>query len=308
MAADQALGKRATRKAIRNYDFTFPNKFSKEHLRALQMIHENMARSMGFSFSAYLRASVQVRLTDLKQGPYDEFVQSLPTPTVLSIVRADPLPGHVLIELNIMTASGVIERLLGGPVRSEPLVREMMEIEYSLLRGFMTNLLSGLKEAWSSITAIEPQVEEMVLRPQFIRSEVPGDASVIAVFEVAGIGPPGELQICTPYIMLEPLLPHLNTQTWLARTNTDSDGEVAAYLEGAVKQTSIELKAQLGKASLGLRELVQLTPGMVIVLDNTIDESIVLTIGGQPRYLGRPGLSGSKLAIQITDVLEEAEE
>ncbi|TAK32912.1 MAG: flagellar motor switch protein FliM [Chloroflexota bacterium] len=307
MAADQALGKRGARKAIRNYDFTFPNKFSKEHLRALQMIHENMARSMGFSFSAYLRASVQVRLTNLKQGPYDEFVQSLPTPTVLSIVRADPLPGHVLVELNVVTASGVIERLLGGPVRSEPLVREMMEIEYSLLRGFMTTLLSGLKEAWSSVAAIEPQVDEMVLRPQFVRSEVPGDAAVIAVFEVAGVGPPGELQICTPYIMLEPLLPQLNTQTWLGRNTPDGEDAGSTYLEGAVKQTRIELKAQLGQATLGLGELAQLSPGMVIVLDNAIDAPITLMIGGHPRYLGRPGLSGHKLAVQITHVLEETE-
>ena len=99
------------------YDFRRPDKFSKEHLRSLRILHESFARMLGSSLTSYLSAGVQVRLTMLEQGTYDEYIQSLPTPTVIYVVGLAPLPGQAVIELNLPVAWVLIDRLLGGRAR-----------------------------------------------------------------------------------------------------------------------------------------------------------------------------------------------
>jgi len=95
------------------YDFRRPDKFSKEHLRSLRILHESFARMLGSSLTSYLSAGVQVRLTMLEQGTYDEYIQSLPTPTVIYVVGLAPLPGQAVVELNLPVARVLIDRLLG---------------------------------------------------------------------------------------------------------------------------------------------------------------------------------------------------
>ena len=71
----------------RNYDFRRPSKFSKEQIRTLQFLHENYARSLANFLAAYLRVPVQVQLASVSQVTYEEFVFSLPVPTLVTVLR-----------------------------------------------------------------------------------------------------------------------------------------------------------------------------------------------------------------------------
>src|SRR5256885_16285598 len=77
----------ARQKLVKAYDFRRPDKFSKEHLRALRNLHDNYARLLGSSLASYLRTTVQVRLSDFEQTSYSEYISTLPTPTVLYVLN-----------------------------------------------------------------------------------------------------------------------------------------------------------------------------------------------------------------------------
>ena len=47
-------------KQVKNYDFSRPAKFSKEHLRTLGMIFEHYGRLLSTNLPVYLRKNVQV--------------------------------------------------------------------------------------------------------------------------------------------------------------------------------------------------------------------------------------------------------
>ena len=47
--------KNTEEKQVKNYDFARPAKFSKEHLRTLEIIYEHFARLMATNLPAYLR-------------------------------------------------------------------------------------------------------------------------------------------------------------------------------------------------------------------------------------------------------------
>src|SRR5712691_7442414 len=154
---------------VKVYDFRRPDKFSKEHLRALRILHGTFARNLASSLTSYLRTSFQARLTMVEQVTYDEYIRSLPTPTVMYIVSADPLPGQMVVELNLGVARAVLDRLLGGSGMLSTRPRDMTEIEMTLLTRFGNFLVNGLREVWADVVEIEPSIQEPVLSPEFVQ-------------------------------------------------------------------------------------------------------------------------------------------
>src|SRR5918912_1326572 len=153
-------------KPAKVYDFRRPDKFSKEHLRSLRILHESFARLLGQALTSYLSAGVQVRLTMLEQGTYDEYIQSLPTPTVIYVVGLAPLPGQAVIELNLPVARVLIDRLLGGSGTPPSRVTDMTEIEMALLKTIGQFVLSSLRDAWVNVAPLRPTMQEPVLTPE----------------------------------------------------------------------------------------------------------------------------------------------
>jgi len=116
------------------YDFRRPDRIAKDQLRAIHILHENFARSVASSLSAYLRAYVAVNLVSVEQLSFMEFSQCLPSPTCLASLGLQPFEGNAVLELNPGLVFPIIEMLLGGAARSPLKVnREVTEIEQSVM-------------------------------------------------------------------------------------------------------------------------------------------------------------------------------
>ena len=71
---------------VKEYDFSRPAKFSKEHLRTLEIIFEHYGRLLSSNLPAYLRKNVQVEVMNSEAVTYSEFSNALSNPVlVLSI-------------------------------------------------------------------------------------------------------------------------------------------------------------------------------------------------------------------------------
>src|ERR1700723_2740419 len=77
-AGDDEPGKKAV-----VYGFRRPDRIAKDQLRAIPLLHENFARTLASSLSAYLRAYVAVNLVSVEQLSFMEFTQCLPSPTCM---------------------------------------------------------------------------------------------------------------------------------------------------------------------------------------------------------------------------------
>ena len=102
-----------TRK-IKIYDFKRPDKFSKEQIRTVQIMHETFARLTTTSLSAQLRSLVHVHVATVDQLTYEEFIRSIPTPTTLAVINMDPLKGNAVLEIDPAITFSMIDRLFGG--------------------------------------------------------------------------------------------------------------------------------------------------------------------------------------------------
>ena len=142
------------------YDFRRPDRIAKDQLRAIHLLHENFARSLASSLSAYLRAYVAVNLVSVEQLSFVEFTQCLPSPTCLIALGMRPYDGNAVLEINPSLVFPILEMLLGGTGKiTTKINREITEIEQSILDSLLRIILHDLRSAWGAVANMEFSVE-----------------------------------------------------------------------------------------------------------------------------------------------------
>jgi flagellar motor switch protein FliM len=291
--------------STRAYDFRSPDKFSKEQIRTLQMIHENFSRRVSSSLAAYLRATIQMACVHIEQGSFVDFMQNIPTNSLVGVLKMDPLPGRALLTFDPATATVMVDRLLGGfgqPLKDDE--HEITDIEQALLRGIVQYLAGGLEEAWRNVIALTVSLEETTLNPEFVQVALPTDAAIFLGFEIKIRESNGMMSICLPYSLLKPIVSDLSPHTWVAG-ETKEAGAYRTGLFAHLKHTRVDFSVLLGEIAVNFEELLHLQGGDVLLLDTVVSRPLPVMVGQTKRYMGQPGRSGKYLAVQITSVVQE---
>lgn len=296
------------KKKIKAYDFRRPNKFSKDQLRTLVVLHENMARLMTTSLSTYLRSMVRVEVVSIDQLTYDEFTKSLPNPAVMNLITLKPLEGTVIIEYSPQLAFAMIDRLLGGCGAGLDQVRELTDIEQIVTKRIVLKTLTNVKEAWQAVIDLEPQFESIELNPLFTQIIAPSEMIVLITLEVKVGGAVGLMNFCLPFSVLEPIIDRLNAQFWFARSSKFSTPQSISAIKNRLLQASVQVTVELGKANITVGELLGINVGDVIELEQPVKGLLPVRIGNNPKFAGSPGISGNRMAVQIARIIQEEEE
>ncbi len=297
-----------THKKIRVYDFKRPNKFSKEQIHTLQAIHENFARLLATFLSAHLRTIVQMNVHSVEQITYDEFIKSLPNPTILNIFQMDPLAGNAILEINPNVTFTVLDRLFGGPGQAPERVRGLTDIERTVIEKIVIRCLTIFKEGWENIIQFKPKLDMIETNPLFTQIVSPTEMVVSVSFQTVIGESEGLMNLCIPFIVLEPIISKLSAHFWFAGTAKSVTAEYLQNMQRRIERAKITMTAVLGETTITLGELLELQPGDVIQLDNRVSEELRLMVGSRQKFLVSPGTVGSRLAVQITNVVKEGDE
>jgi len=292
-------------KVIKTYDFRRPDKLSKDQMRTLQLIHETFGRLASSSLSAYLRTAVQLNLVSIEQGVYGEYVERIPPDTILHILSMEPLPGSVLIGLDMVAAMTAVDRLLGGSGLSVDTSRTPTEIELALLQSFVTNMLRALTEAWNRVVDLNPTIRDVVLDPRYVQVALRSDPVVVIAFEVGMVQHSGTVTFCLPYVTLEPVLPKLTAQLWFASARRGAGARQHELLRRNLGGVKIDLMVELGSTTVTVQELMDLKQGDVVMLDRPVSAPLDVVVGNHRKFLARPGRLGKRMAVQILGKVEE---
>lgn len=308
MAAPMAaVEEEQIRRTVKIYDFKRQNKFSKDHIRTLSMIHEAFARLLSTSMSGQLRMLVQVEVVSVEQLTFDEYSRSLPSPTILNVFTMEPLVGTSLFEVNIDITSAIIDRLLGGPGRVTRIRRDLTDIERTLISSITQRLLSTLSEAWQNVLTFSPKLETMEMNPRFVQIVPPSDPVVLITFEAKFGENTGPLSLCIPYIVLEPVMSKISAQAMFATQRQSQSSEYRANLTGRVNATNVPFQVVLGETTVSVSDVISLGVGDVLPLGTPVDNELSIMVGERLKFMGRPGTIRNKMAVQITEVIDNTE-
>ncbi|TVR03416.1 MAG: flagellar motor switch protein FliM [Spirochaetaceae bacterium] len=299
----------AGKRKIKIYDFKRPDKFSKEQIRTVSIMHETFARLTTTSLSAQLRSLVQVHVASVDQLTYEEFIRSIPNPTTLAVINMDPLKGSAILEIDPAITFSIIDRLFGGHGEGTNVMRELTDIESSVMEGIIVRVLGNMREAWSQVIDLRPRLGQIETNPQFAQIVPPTEMVVLVTLETKVGDVEGMMNFCIPYLTIEPIISKLSAQYWYSSVRRGTTTENLNILRDRLATIEVALVAEIGAMDLTVRDVLSLRGGDVIRLQNTrTSDPMVLKIGNRPKFLCKPGQVGSKLAVQIMQKLEDIEQ
>ena len=295
----EELQKEEEKHKVKVYDFRSPQKFSKDHIRTLELIHDNYARIISNFLTAQLRKNVKVKIETVEQITYEEFIHSIPNPTIMTMFRMPPLTGTILFETNPQFSFQIIDVLLGGTGERNTVSKEFSDIDKNIMMQITSGMISNLKLAWEDILSVEPEVESLETNPAINQTLAPNEPVALVTFSVEMGKSNTFINICIPYLSIEKVLDKLVVQYWF------QNEKVREKIEEGLNPVEIEMSAELGCTHLTIDDFLNLSRGDIIRLDNKCTNPIKIYVEDQEYYYARPGITGKNLGVAVLDIIDK---
>lgn len=304
----QHMTAKTEEKKVRNHDFRRPSKFAKDHMKTLNIIHDNYARLLTNFLSGYLRTLVQVEVISVEAIAYYEFNNSISNPAVLAIVDFSPLSGSIIFEMAPPIAYALIDRILGGKGYPMDKIREFTEVELAIVERIIVQVLNLMREPWENVIAIRPRLEKIETNAQFAQI-ISANEMVALITLGAKIGEvEGMINICIPHMVVEPIVSKLSTKFWFSNSEKEKLSENKETIGIKIENTKVPVRAVLGRATILVNDFLELQPGDVIPLDTSVSGKLEILIGDLLKFYGTPGVKKNRVAIKVNEVVRGEEE
>ena len=292
-------------KPVKNYDFARPSKFSKEHLRTLEIIFEHYGRLLSTNLPVYLRKNIQVEVMNSEAVTYSEFSNSLSNPMLLGVVNFAPLQGNILMEMATNVGYAFVDRMLGGMGLPLEKAREFSEIELLIIERLLTVCVNLLREPWKNVVELNPRLERIETNSQFAQIISPSEMIAIITINIKIGDVEGLMNMCLPYITLDDVMDKLNTKYWYSSQQEKEEKSYSGMMENLLVKAPIPVKAVLGQSSFAISDFAGLQVGDIIRLDTKIEDELGIYVGSIKKFTALPGVAGDNYAVRVTSIIRE---
>ncbi|WBW95476.1 flagellar motor switch protein FliM [Oceanirhabdus sp. W0125-5] len=292
-------------KKVKLYDFNNPNKFSKEHLRTLELIYENYSRIISTYLSAQIRKSVKIKIETMQQFTYEEFIRNIPNPTVLTIFRLFPLEGNLLFETNPDYVYQVLDILLGGTGDKKFKSKELTDIEKNIITRMNEGLIANMKLAWEDVLEVESEVVGVETNPALNQTLAPNESVALITFSVDLGKNHTFINLCIPFLSVEKILDKLDVQYWFRGRDEADKLESKTKIKERLNTVNVELTGVLGDSSINVQDFLSLKTGDVLTLNKKSTEPVKVKIMDKTYFYGKPGIIGKSRGIQVLDIIDK---
>lgn len=298
----------AKEKQIKEYDFARPSKFAKEHLRTFEIIFEHYSRLLSTTLPAHLRSSCQVDVINSEAVAYSEFSNALSNPILLGIIDFYPLKGNILLDMSVNIGYSIVDRLLGGKGETLEKERDFSEIEIAIIEKLMTIFVEQMVEPWKNVVEIDPRLEQIETNSQFAQIISPNEIIALITLNIRIGKVEGLLNVCIPFITVEPIMEKLNTKYWFASMQDDDSEVYTDFIERQIASTKVPVSAVLGHSQIMVSDFVNLQIGDIIKLDTKVSDEIEVLVGNIRKFKAKAGLHEKNNAVMVTEILRKEDE
>ncbi|EQC47100.1 flagellar motor switch protein FliM [Bacteriovorax sp. Seq25_V] len=287
---------------IQPYDLTNQDRVIRGRMPILEIIYERFIRSFRVSLSNSLRkiSTISMISTDLLK--FGEFVNTLPIPSCMCIMRFNELRGPALLVFESKLAYAIIDSYFGGTDRPFTKIegKEFTAIELSFMKKVMDMAISDLEEAWAPVHRIDAQFIRTEINPQFVGVVPPSDVIIATTLEVEFESASGTIMIVVPYSTIEPIKQKLSSSY-----QTDNDMADSIWTQAMnehIKHAQATIVVKLGEASMTVGDLLTLEKGDIIPLNQEASGEVTAEVQGVDKMKCLIGTYKGNRAVQITHV------
>ena len=289
---------------VKKYDFKSPQKFSKDHIRTLEMVHDSFARITSNYLSGQLRKHVKIEIQSVEQITYEEFVHSIPNPTILTIFTMSPLQGNLILEMNPEFSFQILDILLGGNGEKLDKAKEFSEIEKNILANITSEMIKSMVLAWDGILDVSPIFEGIETNPGVNQTLAPNEPVALLSFLVELGRSTTYMNLCIPYLSIEKVLDKLVVQYWFKSEDSFVD-ETREKITKGLQPVEVNLHVELGKVEIIVDDFLKLVEGDVLVLNSHYNDPVKVFIEDTECFIAKPGIIGKNMGIELLDILDK---
>jgi flagellar motor switch protein FliM len=284
---------------ITSYDLTNQDRIIRGRMPTLEIINDRFARFFRQTMSTALRKVIDISAFSIDMIKFGEFMRALPVPTSLHIFKAEPLRGHAVMVIETKLVFNLVDSFFGGSGRGYIKVegRDFTPIEQRLIVKVIKMALADLERAWNPVHPLTLSYVRGETNPQFASVVAPTEVVLVVKFEVELEQSVGTLIICLPYSTIEPIRQKLYAGFQSDQLEVDT-AWINRFIE-RVREAQVNLKVEMGRATITAEELMGLSEGDVIMLNHDVREPLEVLVEGVPKFKVFIGSSRGQKAVRI---------
>lgn len=290
---------------IVHYDLANQDRIIRGRMPTLDIIHDRFIRLFRVSLSAALRKVANIGVNSSGPIKFGEFMNSLPLPSCLNILRVEPLRGSAVMVIESKLLYALIDSLFGGGDVPYTKIegKDFTPIEIKIARRIVMAAIDDLEKAWAPVFPLKIHYSRTEINPQFVAIVPPSDVVIATAFDVELEKVSGSVKLIIPYSTLEPIKSKLSVG--FQSEQLEVDHIWINRIKNQLMGTHANLAVSLGHAWLNLSDLMELSRGDIIILDHDADKPLDILVEGILKFRGSPGVLKGNKAIKITEVLGE---
>ena len=287
---------------VKLYDLTSKNILLLEEFDALDEIYDKYLKLLINTTSDYLQRMIEVEKVSTETIKFGDFMQQFSHPTNFNIFSMEPLIGSGVIVFEPGLVFSLIDCMFGGDGKPLNTVREFTLIELRMIRKFVSEILNDLKSAWKIAIELNIKFIKDESKPEFVNIATPNDLMVVIVFAIKGGEFAGNMHLCIPYMMLEPIKSKLSSSYMREKARQHI---FSAQIQSLLKGSNVTVVAELGRTVQTVRDILNFEIDDILKLNNGPDDPIKITVEDVPKFIGSPGVVKGNRAVQIINPIEK---
>ncbi|MGF1510199.1 MAG: flagellar motor switch protein FliM [Myxococcota bacterium] len=283
----------------RSYDLTSNDRIIRGRMPTLEILNQRLARLMQLSFFNMFRKTVDVSYVSTQLIKYSEFIDGVSVPACLNVFRMPPLRNTCLVSVDSTLMFGLVDFVFGGAgARYRVESRDYSSIELKLIQQVVSTLLSDLRSAWEPIVDVTPEYIRTEGNPQFAAVAAPTDVTIVIAYEVElEASTKGTISLLIPYGVIQPIRSMLSSA--LQTDRNQEDGHWTSAIKVGISEIDVDVRVELGQASITVGELLALEVGDTIRLEQDSAKPIKGYVEGIHKLSGHPVQSRGMTALRL---------
>lgn len=275
---------------------------SHRRLPMLDVIFDRAARLMTTSLRHLTNDNVEVALDDVTSTRFADYLDGLPTPSVIGVVKSAGLDNYCLVSADASLVYSIVDLLLGGRRGGGVLTlddRGFTTIELALAQRVLNLLIEDFSHAFSPVIEAGFTLDRIETTPRFAAIAQAASVCALAKFRIDVEERGGRVSILMPHAALEPVRKQL-AREFLGESN-EGDDAWRRHLAAELCAAPLELSVVLAEKDFTVDQINVFKPGETLLFDTAPGAPVEVRSGRSKLAKGRIGRAGGRVAVRLDE-------
>ena len=290
-------------KGVMRYDLFNQERIIRGRMPTMEMINDRFIRRQSVVWTGMFREAVDFAVVGTQVVKFGEFLKKVPMPSSLNVFHMSPLRGSALFVMDAFLVYLVVDYFFGGKGQThvKPEGRDFTPVQLRIIKKLLLLSLVDLEQAWHAVMPVKVEYVRSESNPQFAMVVTSSEIVVVVTLQVILGETAKELYIVYPYSMLEPIKEKL--YSGLVSDQVEQNGEWNHRFRERLQDCPLPIAVRLGTATVTVKDVMNFSPGDVILLDQHPGDPLDCYIEGYHKFQGSPGIYKGNHACCVTKLV-----